>query len=311
MNRRERRAQEAKLRAARKEIERPGYRPANDPQVRKGIAAVVRAVEFHHDKFTSGFCLPRALVGQEVMRRCKIESHIELGSLLYRVGPDPIRDIICFCGPGNAGTSVGGAIGLYHAWLSVGSDIADFSVGDWPNFSGMEATIPGLPDLGPVQWTIPKLPQYWWRPRSELTRPWRSTGTPDLGQVWYGPFNGDLPLAHRRINELQNDIGPMIADAVAKVTANASKEFGYDDLGLGYDAPYRPDALIIQTEMNSPPAGYQRTTLFAIWRLAGLPIPDFPDAETFVTAVPTTREEAIALLQNMTLMVPPDAASKP
>jgi hypothetical protein len=306
MNRQQRRAQQAKLRAACKEIKRPGNRPENDPQVRKGIATVVQAVEFKFGGKTgsAGFCLPRAMVGQEVLRRCNIDAQIELGSLLYRVGTDPLRDVIAFCGPGNAGTDFRDALGLYHAWLAVGEDIVDFSVGDWPSFCGEEVVIAGMPHLGPVQWAIPKPPQYWWRPRGELTTAWRSTGTPALGEAWYGPFNGDVPLAHRRIRGLQEDLGLEIADAVFQVMSKANTELGYN-LGLKRDAPYQPDAPIVQTELKEVPPGYQRTTLHEIWRLAGLPVPNFRDAETFVTAVPTTREEAIALLKNMTIMVPP------
>src|SRR5262249_46958441 len=105
--------------------------------------------------------------------------------------------------------------------------------------------------------------------------------------------------------EMQEDLGPEIADAVFKVMTKANAELGYD-LGLEHDAPYRPAAPIVQTQLNAPPPGYQRTTLHEIWRLAGLPIPDFRDAEAFVTAMPTTRDEAIALLKNMALIVPPD-----
>jgi hypothetical protein len=45
-NRHERRVQEAKLRKAGKEMQRPDYRPADDPQVREGIATMARAMTF-------------------------------------------------------------------------------------------------------------------------------------------------------------------------------------------------------------------------------------------------------------------------
>jgi hypothetical protein len=220
----------------REQVQRPGYRPANDPQIRKGIATITQqAVGFNFGQPVSGgLCLLQAMVAQEVMRHCRIEAHIEFGSMLYRVGPDPIRDVIAFCGPGNAGVNLGDALGLYHAWLTVDDHIADFSVGDWPSLSTDEALWAmerGLPDLGPVQWTIPKPPQYWWRPRSELTGAWRSTRTPALGQVWYGPFNGDPMVAHRRIRDFQIEAGPQIADAVFKVMTKSNAEHGYD-LGI-------------------------------------------------------------------------------
>ena len=45
-NRHERRVQEAKFRKAGKEMQRPDYRPADDPQVREGIATMAQAMTF-------------------------------------------------------------------------------------------------------------------------------------------------------------------------------------------------------------------------------------------------------------------------
>lgn len=71
--------------------------------------------------------------------------------------------------------------------------------------------------------------------------------------------------------------------------------------------PYRPSTPIISTERDAASAGYQRTTLHEILRIAGASISDdMVNAEAFVTAMPTTAAEALDLLRNMTLMVPPN-----
>jgi hypothetical protein len=130
----------------------------------------------------------RTIAGIEALRDCNIEAIPYFGSVLYRVGPDPHRDVVAFCGPGN----VAGRFGaddhmVFHMWLSVGDYFVDFSVGDWftdaPHLK--DVVEPGVTPLGPIQWTIPKPPDYWWQPRAVLEGPWRSHGTPELGQAWY------------------------------------------------------------------------------------------------------------------------------
>src|SRR5262249_33701205 len=208
MNRHERRAAAARMRNlasshARAIAGHNGDHSA-DPDVRVGIARTVRSIDFKlPEQFTgAGKCTFRSLVAAEVMRHCQIDARIEIGSLLYRVGPDPYRDVVAFCGQGNAGYDIGANAAIFHTWIVAGNNIADFSVGDWPGLS-QEVRLPGMPALGPIHWTIPTPPPYWWRPRAELTEPWRSTGTPALGEVWYGPFNGDPFRAQQALKDLQ------------------------------------------------------------------------------------------------------------
>jgi len=218
-----------------------------------------------------------------------------------------MRDVIAFCGPDNAGfeSNIGMA---YHTWVNVGDSIADFSVGDWRTLDpGMvELTYPGAPNLGPIQWTIPTPPNYWWRPRSELTGPWRTTGTPELGKAWYGPFNGSPLRVQRAIREIRDDIGDAITRAVNSVIGQyARREFGITPNSIlpAHDAP---NPTIVQSQTNHPPLGYQQTTLSEIFRIAGASIgADFHDAVAYVTRIPTSREEAIAILRNMTITIPP------
>ena len=98
----------------------------------------------------------RAVVGFEVAHQCNLEARLD-GSLLYRVGPDPARDVVAFCGRHNAGGEVGDAAGnhIFHAWLVMGDCIVDLSAIDWPAIDFCGDDIPGpAGELGPVQWTI-------------------------------------------------------------------------------------------------------------------------------------------------------------
>jgi hypothetical protein len=54
-----------------------------------------------------GNCFYRAVIGMEFLRRLGIPTHLALGGLVYRAGPDPIRDVVSYCGPGNRGQMIG------------------------------------------------------------------------------------------------------------------------------------------------------------------------------------------------------------
>jgi hypothetical protein len=114
----------------------------------------------------------------------------------------------------------------YHAWIEVGDDIIDFSVGDWHRADPVEAERSiGLDPMEPEQWTV-TLPSYWCKPRAVLADPWRPVGTPALGKAWYGPY-GDDPLAmHARFRETLDHFGPLIADAIETVQARYAADHG-------------------------------------------------------------------------------------
>jgi hypothetical protein len=295
-----------RLTRARQEIKEPDYHPANDPEVRNGLANMIGAVDFVYadgrDASGYGHCLQRSLIAVEVLRRSNIDCQLEIGSMLYRVGPDPIRDVIAFCGPGNAGIVLNDKSALFHAWISVEDCIADFSINEWRSFDiRNEVTLPGgTPNLGPIQWTITP-PKYWWKPRAELTGRWHSTGTPELGEAWYGPFNGDVRIAHEQVKLVSELFGPQITATVDRIFEEAARLIGIDDIPPRSNKPLWP---IIQTE--SAPPGYQQTTLSEILRIAGDTLPsELQDAVAYVTAMPRTREEAITLLRNMSFSLPP------
>ena len=77
--------------------------------------------------------------------------------MVYRDGPDPERDVVLFCGPGNVGQMIDGNL-MGHYWLEHGRDIIDFSAGDWRGDIIPELEInldPDDPsDLGPIQWDL-------------------------------------------------------------------------------------------------------------------------------------------------------------
>jgi hypothetical protein len=188
-NRHDRRIAQANQRRIRREVTQPGYNPAKDPEFLKGIAITVGAVEFGGLRHIGGNCMLRALVGLQALQNCNVDANLHIGSLLCRVGPDDHRDVVAFCGPGNAGYGHG-----FHAWLGVGDDIIDFSVGEWRGLDPVAHEIAmGMNPMDPVQWTV-TLPNYWRKPRAEVVDPWRSVGTPELGEAGTAPMT-TIPLS--------------------------------------------------------------------------------------------------------------------
>jgi hypothetical protein len=162
----------------------------------------------------------RAWAGWQVLQRLGFDASISIGGLVYRVGPDPRRDVIAFGGRYNAGLMVNG-YPLFHTWNEVDADLIDFSVGDWRTFASapdtwmMEQQIFGE-TLGPLQWRIPEPPAFWWRPiRNVRDDVWNVGGTPELGRVWYGPITQDAAevVAQQFFAvhaELKDELGPVI-----------------------------------------------------------------------------------------------------
>jgi hypothetical protein len=312
MNRKERRRHEAMARKAtppvkwspqkaRKEIDAPGYSAANDPEFQKGVAEIVRHIDFGDG--IGGLCLFRALAGYAAIASCDLKPVLHIGSLLCRVGPDPMRDVVAFCGPGNAGYESAEGFKAYHAWVELDDMIADFSVGDWRGINpSVVERIMGLPDVGAIQWDI-SLPRHWWRPRSELIGAWQAAGTPALGEAWYGPYDSDAANIMRVVQAVADDVGPQIAQAIERMKV----EFGRQH-GLLHE-PREPSfpELITLVEMvkpAEPPPGWSKMMLSEILALAGASLGDVPDAAAYVPRRPTTREQALNLLRNMTVAAP-------
>ena len=218
MNRKERRIQQSKQAKLKREIVRPCYSPIADPQFIKGIATTVHAVE--PTGLEGGLCLIRSLVAVQPLANCNVDASLHIGSLLCRVGPDPRRDVVAFCGPGNAGYSP-----LFHVWVEVDDYLLDFSVGDWRRLDGIIPEITLGEAIEPIQWAM-QLPEYWCKPRSAVVDPWRAHGTPALGEAWYGPYNGDAAVKAGQIREVIDEIMPRLAGAVEKVVAMSAAQLG-------------------------------------------------------------------------------------
>jgi len=106
-----------------------------------------------------------------------------------------------------------------------------------------------------------------------------------------------------RIRLLFADVGQQITDAVETVVARFAQQHGHArSPRIAQPFPIMP---IIETGQNfAPPAGYQQVMLSEIIRLVGGDLGAVPDAVSYVSRMPTTREEALALLRNMSLTAP-------
>ena len=123
--------------------------------IKRDIAKTVRSIEWLlPDRRPAGMCFFRTMSG--TINRLDIPAKPALGGMIYRAGPDEERDVVAFCGPGNAGTRIGSSF-LGHWFIMSGDDIVDFSVGDWKALTapGMlqDAELAGVTPLGSILWT--------------------------------------------------------------------------------------------------------------------------------------------------------------
>jgi hypothetical protein len=112
------------------------------------------------------------------LEKLGIASVPAVGGLLYRVGPDPERDVVAFAGPDGRGHVIGGSF-HGHCWLSAGDDLVDFSASDWrrKNAGGIRRGGP------PVRWVV-NPPPFIWRPATPPALPPRLR----LGVPYYTPW---------------------------------------------------------------------------------------------------------------------------
>jgi hypothetical protein len=159
-----------------------------------------------------GSCIPYVQVASEVLKRLGFCPRIEYGAALYRVGANERRDTIAYCAQNNMGCMVPDYGFVGHAWLRLGADLLDFTA--WARMAeagylalGATADDPfAAPearaianaerDLGPPEFASPP-PAYLWRRAAPLMASWRSSGSPEIGEFWFGPFdrrNGVPPV---------------------------------------------------------------------------------------------------------------------
>jgi hypothetical protein len=192
MNRRERRAYEAELRHAKRTetLIEPGavdegymmLGPGDPPQdIRADVTRAAQAMSFHG--IDGGDCFMRASIGYKVLTDLGWQPEVQLGGMLYRAGPDPYRDVVAFCGYRNKGMLWHGQL-LGHVWFKLDGNEIDFSCAEWPRLY-----VP-RDSMGPVQWQR-RPPTVIWAPEDCFG--WREEGAPELGEVWFCPWEGELP----------------------------------------------------------------------------------------------------------------------
>lgn len=192
--------------------------------IKHDIAWTVQSVHYP----PGGMCWFRAVMGQLVLHSLGLSSDIAVGGMVYRAGPDPMRDCVAFCGPGNLGHLKDDGF-LGHAWLRLRGNLVDFSVGDWYDTSqaGLirEEWGPENKDPGRLVWTAPELPDFFWQDYDSLTKPWRKfkpddpTTTPELGQAWYGPMaapNGEREI-YERVGMMQREVLTEIKETIGVI----------------------------------------------------------------------------------------------
>jgi hypothetical protein len=154
------------------------------------IAKVVRSVDWR-SVIKDGYCFGRAATGHFLLTQLGIPAKLVFGGLVYRAGPDPSRDLLCYCDGYGYGCMIKGKI-FAHQWIQSNNDLVDFSVGDWREdgarpINAVEAEVSA--GLVPINWTAPELPDFFWAPIHQFAQ----AGHPELGEVRYTQFRGIPP----------------------------------------------------------------------------------------------------------------------
>jgi hypothetical protein len=142
-------------------------------------------IRYADQRGPGGTCMMRGLIGSYVLGELGIRADQHFGGLLYRVGPDPERDVLRLCASNNVGIYTTDGPCAFHSWLYANGYIIDFSVGSWP---AMTKRIKDRPCADGLQWTIDQPPSYWVKCASKVRDEWKPQGVPDIGEVWYGPI---------------------------------------------------------------------------------------------------------------------------
>ena len=174
-----------------------------------------------YDGLPGGRCCFRVYCGWMVLHTLGIPVRRAIGGLAYQAGPDPVRDVVGFCGP-NWSDCLQDGIFAGHVWLIVGNDIVDFSVGDWRAVSTDALYLPGTPHMDPIQWTAPPLPEFIWADKATfLTSP---TNGLALGQIWYTGFSGQPPDLDAGLDQYMPILTPVTRTLIALCQEHRLKE---------------------------------------------------------------------------------------
>jgi hypothetical protein len=173
-------------------------------------------VQFADRPGAGGTCMLRSLIGSYVLFDLGIPADQHFGALLYRVGPDPHRDVLRFCASNNIGIYTTDGPCAFHSWLHADGYVIDFSVGDWPAMTRRSIDRPCPEDL---QWTVDPAPAFWVKRAKKVIGEWRPDGVPDIGKVWYGPMvepqgKGTIVTAlHKQFEHLRDLIPAVVGKA--------------------------------------------------------------------------------------------------
>ena len=183
-------------------------------RLKADIATVVQSVQVPNED--GGTCVLRAHLGMIVLNTLKLDLIMCFGSMLFRAGSHPVRDLVAFCKGDNDVGYVGDAL-FGHLWIEVGADLVEFSTNDWGRqAAGMtliEKTLSDV-DIGPMRFEV-RPPFCLWTPAAPLAAAWRPTGEPAVGRYWYKPHRKQawFPKMLGPVDEawVRSQIDPMIA----------------------------------------------------------------------------------------------------
>jgi hypothetical protein len=188
--------------------------------IKVDIAQIVRSVNLY-DGLPGGRCSFRVFCGWMVLHYLGIPVRRAIGGVAYQAGPDPVRDVVAFCGPDWLGC-VHDSVFAGHVWLISGNDIIDFSVGDWRAVSETPLYLPGTPHMDPITWTAPPLPEYIWSDKTPLLI--SPANGLQLGQVWYTGFTGQPPDLDAGLDQYQPMLKPVTHTLIALCSEHRLKE---------------------------------------------------------------------------------------
>jgi hypothetical protein len=189
--------------------------------IKADIAGIIRSVDLY-DGLPGGRCYFRVYCGWMVLHHLKIPVRRAIGGMAYQAGPDPLRDVVGFCGPNWNGCMMGGVF-VGHSWLISGNDLVDFSTGDWRAVSETPYYAPGTPEMDPIQWTAPPLPEYFWSDKT----PFMTRGPAkelQLGQAWYTGFEGVPPDPDAGLDRYLPILTPVTRTLIALCQEHRLKE---------------------------------------------------------------------------------------
>jgi hypothetical protein len=189
--------------------------------IKADVAGIVRSVDLY-DGLPGGRCSFRTYCGWMVLHHLGLPVRRAIGGMAYQAGPDPVRDVVGFCGRDWQGCIQEG-IFAGHCWLISGNDFVDFSVGDWRLVSETPLYLPGTPDMDPIQWTAPPLPEFFWSDKTAfLTR--APAKELQLGQAWYTGFSGQPPDLDADLEKYMSILTPVTRTLITLCNEHRLKE---------------------------------------------------------------------------------------